>query len=112
MWRKLPDFRVEKKSAESCRVSGCHGVPIPQKIDPPPPGFWDTPFTFSQLSTRTRRSFLFSLSEVNLLDDNREPGHSFSRLRVNLETGQRVHLCMERIALPERAADIRPPHRQ
>ena len=23
--RKLPDFRAEKKSAESCHVSGCHG---------------------------------------------------------------------------------------
>ena len=25
MWSKLPDFRAEKKSVESCHVSGCHG---------------------------------------------------------------------------------------
>ena len=25
MWRKLPDFQAEKKSVESCYVSGCHG---------------------------------------------------------------------------------------
>ena len=25
MWRKSPDFQAEKKSVESCHISGCHG---------------------------------------------------------------------------------------
>ena len=26
MWRKWPDLQVERKSLESCHVSGCHGL--------------------------------------------------------------------------------------
>ena len=29
MWRKVPDFRAEKKGIESCHVSGCHGFSDP-----------------------------------------------------------------------------------
>ena len=30
MWRKVPDFWAEKKSVESCHVSGCHGLIGPE----------------------------------------------------------------------------------
>ena len=30
-WRKLPDFRAEKKNLESCHVSGCHGCFGPER---------------------------------------------------------------------------------